>query len=74
MSSYLRCTDENRPILAENWKLPPRAEYWTRKVEIYLSWKKITILSEKFSIPGSFDEKPSKMGKKWPKTGGALMN
>ena len=34
----------------------------------------MTILIEKFVIPGSFDEKPSKMGKKLPKIGRALMN
>ena len=43
---------------------PPAQNFETEKYRSIQNDKKITILSETFAISGSFDEKPSKMGKK----------
>ena len=55
--------------IGQNWSKiessPPGQNFLNQKGrEVFKMIKKATILSEKFAIPGSFDEKPSKMGTK----------
>ena len=54
-----------------NWSnfescLSPLPDRILNQKEKHSKWQKVKILSEKFAISGSFDEKLSKMGKKWP--------
>ena len=46
---------------------PPPGKRLSQKGREVSKMIKVTILSEKFAIHGSFDEKTSKMGTKWPK-------